>query len=59
MIEKAKRFEENEIKIPIILEILVKLKSQGISLDFNNEELTVDTLINKLTLNLTSGRKGV
>ena len=59
LIEKAKRFEENEIKIPIILEILVKLKSQGISLDFNNEELTVDTLINKLTLNLTSGRKGV
>lgn len=47
LIEKSDVFEKYEIKIPTLLEILVKLKNSGIELD-NNDVFTVDSLVREL-----------
>ena len=49
--EKSNIFEKYEIRIPTLLEILVKLKSNGIELD-NNDVLTVDSLVKELCVKM-------
>ena len=51
LVEKSNIFEKYEIRIPTLLEILVKLKSNGIELD-NNDVLTVDSLVKELCVKM-------
>ena len=51
LVEKSNVFEKYEIRIPTLLEILVKLKSNGIELD-NNDVLTVDSLVKELCVKM-------
>ena len=51
LVEKSNIFEKYEIRIPTLLEILVKLKSNGIELD-NNDVLTVDSLVKELCVKI-------
>lgn len=51
LVEKSNVFEKYEIRIPTLLEILVKLKSNGIELD-NSDVLTVDSLVKELCVKM-------
>lgn len=56
LIEKSDVFEKYEIKIPTLLEILVKLKNSGIELD-NNDVFTVDSLVRELGEKIKKNRR--
>ena len=51
LIEKSKVFEKYEIKVPTLLELLIKLKNNGIKLD-NNKNLTIDSFVEELIIKL-------
>lgn len=51
LIEKSKVFEKYEIKVPILLELLIKLKNNGIKLD-TNKNLTIDSFVEELIIKL-------
>ena len=51
LIEKSKVFEKYEIKVPTLLEILIKLKNNGIKLD-TNKNLTIDSFVEELIIKL-------
>lgn len=50
-IEKSKVFEKYEIKVPTLLELLIKLKNNGIKLD-TNKNLTIDSFVEELIIKL-------
>ena len=51
LIEKSKVFEKYEIKVPTLLELLIKLKNNGIKLD-TNKNLTIDSFVEELIIKL-------
>ena len=51
LIEKSKVFEKYEIKVPTLLELLIKLKNNGIKLD-TNTNLTIDSFVEELIIKL-------
>lgn len=51
LIEKLKVFEKYEIKVPTLLELLIKLKNNGIKLD-TNKNLTIDSFVEELIIKL-------
>ncbi len=51
LIEKSKVFEKYEIKVPTLLELLIKLKNNGIKLD-TNRNLTIDSFVEELIIKL-------
>ena len=51
LIEKSKVFEKYEIKVPTLLELLIKLKNNGIKLD-TNKNLTIDSFVEGLIIKL-------
>ena len=55
LIEKSKVFEKYEIKVPTLLELLIKLKNNGIKLD-TNKNLTIDSFVEELIIKLKSRR---
>ena len=51
LIEKSKVFEKYEIKVPTLIELLIKLKNNGIKLD-TNKNLTIDSFVEELIIKL-------
>ena len=51
LIEKSKVFEKYEIKVPTLLELLIKLKNNGIKLN-TNKNLTIDSFVEELIIKL-------
>ena len=51
LIEKSKVFEKYEIKVPTLLELLIKLKNNGIKLD-TKKNLTIDSFVEELIIKL-------
>lgn len=51
LIEKSKVFEKYEIKVPTLLELLIKLKNNWIKLD-TNKNLTIDSFVEELIIKL-------